>query len=410
MAETLTSLSALGPWLAFGGLAVLALLALVLSRRARRRGSHALAAGHRLAVVDQVPIDQTRRLVLIQRDEVQHLVILGGGSDFLVESGIRAGEVRLHAPEPAPHAHHEHGHHDHGHHEHAPHHRPVFLDEPRREPPAAESAREPEPLREAAPLREPAPRAAERPAPAREPGALFRPAAPRRAAPVAPPAEEPAPVAMPEPRLDIDPVTPPRPVTEPAVRPRAPLRPEPRTEPRLDSAAPDKPEGGPRVAVKLDPFFAGMVEQLEETLRRPTGNGETARSAQVTVATATVSASAPARPVPDMKTVEAVAPAAPKDEPKLLNVAAAKPVGTPPAVTIPAASPADTPKPSPEGRADAPIPVLPTDILPPETSDAAPKAASPDVLAPTAQDRPAAPGDDPFEIEMASLLGRNRRP
>lgn len=367
MGDTLNSLNGLGLWLAFGGLAVMAVLALIVSRRSKRRGAHGVAAGHRLAVLDQVPIDQTRRLVLIQRDEVQHLVILGGGSDFLVESGIRSGEPRLETGHHTPH--------------HEPQHRPVFLDEPRREPPLA-----PETPGAPTAMREPEPRPLERPPverviperpAAREP--LFRPAAPRRPVTNVKPAEPVAPTAAAEPRLDIAP----EPVTPPPARPRAPARPDTKAEPRLDPV--EKPEGG-RVAVKLDPFFAGMVEQLEETLRRPTAAGEAARSATVTATTVTVTATPPA--------------AAPSvAEAPILDVA---PSVVAPAVTAPTA-----------GAQDAPAAAVP-EILPPLTADDEPPAARaaaapPVVVAPTAQDRPATPSEDPFEIEMASLLGRNRR-
>ncbi|MFT0862551.1 hypothetical protein VRZ77_21050, partial [Ancylobacter sp. G4_0304] len=96
--SALTDLSGLGgALLAFIGLVLLAIIVVLLGRRSRRYG-HSRDPGHRLAVLEQVPIDDQRRLVLIQRDEVQHLVILGGGSDFLVEAGIGAAEVARVAP------------------------------------------------------------------------------------------------------------------------------------------------------------------------------------------------------------------------------------------------------------------------------------------------------------------------
>jgi hypothetical protein len=45
----------------------------------------------RLAVLDALPIDQRRRLVLIRRDNVEHLVLIGGPSDVVVESSIQRG-------------------------------------------------------------------------------------------------------------------------------------------------------------------------------------------------------------------------------------------------------------------------------------------------------------------------------
>lgn len=44
----------------------------------------------RLAVIDAAPIDQKRRIVLIRRDGVEHLVMIGGPNDFVIEQGINA--------------------------------------------------------------------------------------------------------------------------------------------------------------------------------------------------------------------------------------------------------------------------------------------------------------------------------
>ena len=42
----------------------------------------------RLAVIDAAPVDGRRRLVLIRRDNVEHLLLIGGPSDFVVEQNI----------------------------------------------------------------------------------------------------------------------------------------------------------------------------------------------------------------------------------------------------------------------------------------------------------------------------------
>lgn len=42
----------------------------------------------RLQVVEQVPVDARRQLLLIRRDGVEHLILIGGPQDLLVESGI----------------------------------------------------------------------------------------------------------------------------------------------------------------------------------------------------------------------------------------------------------------------------------------------------------------------------------
>ena len=49
----------------------------------------------RLSVVESLPLDARHRLILLRRDEVEHLVMLGHGGDSLIESGIEP------PPEPA---------------------------------------------------------------------------------------------------------------------------------------------------------------------------------------------------------------------------------------------------------------------------------------------------------------------
>lgn len=45
----------------------------------------------RLAVLDAAAIDTRRRLVLIRRDEVEHLIMIGGPTDIVIETRIGAG-------------------------------------------------------------------------------------------------------------------------------------------------------------------------------------------------------------------------------------------------------------------------------------------------------------------------------
>lgn len=51
--------------------------------RAGRRGRIA-----RLAILEAVQIDPRRRLVLLRRDNAEHLILIGGGSDLVIEQGI----------------------------------------------------------------------------------------------------------------------------------------------------------------------------------------------------------------------------------------------------------------------------------------------------------------------------------
>src|SRR5438105_5032760 len=71
----------------------------------RRFGGERLAAAAsrgrqpRLAVVDAAAVDGRRRLLLIRRDNVEHLLMIGGPTDVVVETNIvRAGAVREAAP------------------------------------------------------------------------------------------------------------------------------------------------------------------------------------------------------------------------------------------------------------------------------------------------------------------------
>jgi flagellar protein FliO/FliZ len=48
----------------------------------------------RLAVVEVVSVDARRRLVLVRRDDTEHLILLGQTSDLLIEGGIKPGQPR----------------------------------------------------------------------------------------------------------------------------------------------------------------------------------------------------------------------------------------------------------------------------------------------------------------------------
>jgi hypothetical protein len=47
--------------------------------------------GQRLGISEYHEIDKTRRLVLVRRDETEHLILIGGGQDIVIESGISLG-------------------------------------------------------------------------------------------------------------------------------------------------------------------------------------------------------------------------------------------------------------------------------------------------------------------------------
>lgn len=49
----------------------------------------------RLDVVDHSSVDGKRRLVLIRRDDVEHLIMTGGPVDVVIETGIKAPYSRV---------------------------------------------------------------------------------------------------------------------------------------------------------------------------------------------------------------------------------------------------------------------------------------------------------------------------
>ncbi|CZT35325.1 flagellar biosynthetic protein FliO [Rhizobium sp. 9140] len=53
----------------------------------------------RLAVLDAAAVDTRRRLVLVRRDDVEHLIMIGGPTDIVVESRIVGAKPRLDASE-----------------------------------------------------------------------------------------------------------------------------------------------------------------------------------------------------------------------------------------------------------------------------------------------------------------------
>ncbi len=50
-------------------------------------------ARRRLAVVETMALDGRRRLVLVRRDDAEHLLLVGGPADLVIETGIRPPEA-----------------------------------------------------------------------------------------------------------------------------------------------------------------------------------------------------------------------------------------------------------------------------------------------------------------------------
>jgi flagellar protein FliO/FliZ len=73
---------------------VLALIG-ILGAVARRLGLGSIraakgAAERRLSIVEVRPLDAKRKLILLRRDQVEHLIIIGPTSETLIECGISA--------------------------------------------------------------------------------------------------------------------------------------------------------------------------------------------------------------------------------------------------------------------------------------------------------------------------------
>lgn len=49
--------------------------------------------GQRIGISEYHEVDKTRRLVLVRRDNVEHLILIGGNTDVVIESGITAAGV-----------------------------------------------------------------------------------------------------------------------------------------------------------------------------------------------------------------------------------------------------------------------------------------------------------------------------
>jgi hypothetical protein len=85
------------------GAVVLALIAIVywLVRRfgAMRIGGIGRTRVPRLALVDALAIDSRRRLLLVRRDSVEHLVLIGGPTDLVVEPQIVRARQKAVAPQ-----------------------------------------------------------------------------------------------------------------------------------------------------------------------------------------------------------------------------------------------------------------------------------------------------------------------
>jgi hypothetical protein len=280
----------------FAFVVVLALIGLV-AWIVRRFGGSRLGANTqrgrmpRLAVIDAAAVDGRRRLVLVRRDNVEHLLMIGGPTDIVVEPNIvRAAPGREQLPQ-----------------------RPGAVEPPRLAPMPEPTAWADEPARpESLDLPEPhMPEPAPRPARPSFADEVRRPAPvlpERRSEPLAgftpepvPPRAEPMPPIPPMPRPEResrpDPMSSPLPPrlgrgelarTEPGrsepMMPRPPRQSEPPKVPPVRAAAPPPPAPPAPAAPPVPPpalapssaeqNLAEMAQRLEAALRRP-GGGDT---------------------------------------------------------------------------------------------------------------------------------------
>jgi len=72
---------------------ILYIFRLVFGRRIRTNGPR--NRPRRLDVVDAFELDRERQLVIVRRDNTEHLLLIGGPNDLLVESGINRGEASI---------------------------------------------------------------------------------------------------------------------------------------------------------------------------------------------------------------------------------------------------------------------------------------------------------------------------
>lgn len=222
----------------------------------------------RLAVIEAGAVDARRRLVLIRRDNVEHLLMIGGPSDIVVEQNIVRGQAARELATT----------------------RTNSLTEP--------------PLPRAVPLAEPtswplqpetaAPRAA-RPAPLEDPAQwAFEPAPPPMAQPAPAPAVTPR-APRPDRALErgVDALSGLAAELSTRGNGHADLHADPRMMPAFDPASAQLPEPtlAPAAATPApaaahgDQNLADMAQRLEAALRRPAAPAETARPAAPAKAT-----------------------------------------------------------------------------------------------------------------------------
>lgn len=70
-------------------LALMGLLALIV-RKLNNGGGNLIAPHKRLSIIEQRMIDTKHKMVLVRRDDTEHLVILSQNGNTVIETGIKA--------------------------------------------------------------------------------------------------------------------------------------------------------------------------------------------------------------------------------------------------------------------------------------------------------------------------------
>ncbi len=83
------------PYIYYGvGVLVIVAVLLLIAVVARALGSRVRGRrGSRLGISEYREIDKQRRLVLVRRDGVEHLLLIGGNEDLVVETGITSEQA-----------------------------------------------------------------------------------------------------------------------------------------------------------------------------------------------------------------------------------------------------------------------------------------------------------------------------
>ncbi|HEY2530727.1 MAG TPA: flagellar biosynthesis protein FliO [Xanthobacteraceae bacterium] len=247
----------------------------------------------RLAVIDYASVDGRRRLILVRRDNVEHLLMIGGPSDVVVETNImravgapREAAPRLPHPEQMP--------------------RAITL------PEVATNGSRPRQPETAGP-----PRTAARMEPS--PGEPARPQQPRGADTPARPQRETL-VALADELSNRPP-----PLSRSRTATGRTQAAEPRLEPRVEPRKPMPQPGAEPAAAPPEENLAEMAHRLESVLRKPNAPVE-ARDGGATTVPQSAEPGAEQAPAADGRSEQAASSVPPPSE----QIAAAEPAAVPP--------------------------------------------------------------------------------